>query len=470
MSKQSHPASYLALALSILSIGYSSIISFHLGKGFKQDVLAEVLKVTSQTKIEMFPELLREIDARCTCSETSSYSSSLSSSSSYSSSDNMEDGTTIASNDLELEEFLSASHFYERQPDKRNLESSDMKCDGTLFRLDIETDEWPVENDWLITNEDTNSVVMNVSYGQNDFLKRITHEECLEPGPYIFELIDWGGDAIACRDSKPCYNITLNNEILIPGSLFSDYVSHTFDSSPSATCVVGDLFLLQVQQEDQLNDDEINSNNIAWQLYQNDAVSSFDKVVFLQPTTAQNDKSIFTNEYFACLVPGLYTFEMISHTNATYHILIEDEIIVQETTLHQNDFVTHGFAVLLEGGAYERQCHMNPPLIPINRISNFQYDERVEKVMNVVRSISSPNALNEFESSQYKAACWLLHDDLEQKQSDDQFMLQRYLIAVFLYASKLNAEIMIPSDVCDSFGVTCNDQGHVISINFSECL
>jgi len=47
-------------------------------------------------------------------------------------------------------------------------------------------------------------------------------------------------------------------------------------------------------------------------------------------------------------------------------------------------------------------------------------------------------------------------------------MLQRYLIAVFLYSTNLNAEVVLPPDICDYFSIECDDQGHVIEIDFSK--
>ena len=85
--------------------------------------------MTSQMKIDMFPELLREMDAHCTYGETLSLSSSTSrSSSSYSFSDGKKDDTDINSEALEFEiktvDFPPASHFVDRLPEKRNLQSS----------------------------------------------------------------------------------------------------------------------------------------------------------------------------------------------------------------------------------------------------------------------------------------------------------------------------------------------------------
>ena len=104
------------------------------------------------------------------------------------------------------------------------------------------------------------------------------------------------------------------------------------------------------------------------------------------------EHNTFTNDYFARLVPDIDTFDLIFEANATYRILNKDEMIVQESSFFVNDFVTHSFALISEGGVYERQCHR--------------------------RSICSPEVFNDLESPQHKAACWLMHDDPQNIQPE----------------------------------------------------
>ena len=112
-------------------------------------------------------------------------------------------------------------------------------------------------------------------------------------------------------------------------------------------------------------------------------------------------------------------------------------------------------------------CRERPLLSPLNHLNNFQYNDRVEKIINILHTISTPASLNNFESTQYKAACWLLFDDDVNSSSHDEHMVQRYIMAVFLYATNQNVE-MLQVDVCHTKGIGCNDQGQIISITLGE--
>ena len=120
------------------------------------------------------------------------------------------------------------------------------------------------------------------------------------------------------------------------------------------------------------------------------------------------------------------------------------------------------------GTSSSHRCDELPLLSPINHLSNFEYDERVDRMLDVIQKISSVDLLNRNDTPQYKAACWVLFDDIYEFAVNDNRFIQRYVLAVSLHAIFPSQEVQISRNTCDHDVVTCNDEGHIIKIQLSE--
>ena len=193
--------------------------------------------------------------------------------------------------------------------------------------------------------------------------------------------------------------------------------------------------------------------------------------LFLMDSSENGNNS--TSTYYASLLPGIYSISLFpleqsdaicDEIDHCYKILINDEIIVNGSSF--SDTVAHSIAISSDGIARERRCHERPLLASMNHVNHFHYDDRIEKIMNVIQIASSIDALSNFETPQSMAACWIIFDDIIQMSWDDELILQRYIVAVLLYSTNQNAEIMMldKPEVCDIIGIKCNGQRHVVNI------
>ena len=112
------------------------------------------------------------------------------------------------------------------------------------------------------------------------------------------------------------------------------------------------------------------------------------------------------------------------------------------------------------------RCEEFPILSPINHINNFVYDERVDRILDMIQTISSRELLNSKDSPQYKAACWIMFVDELHMSEINQLLIQRYVLAVFLFAKNPNEVSDI--DTCDYHIITCDDRGFITALNSSK--
>lgn len=239
-------------------------------------------------------------------------------------------------------------------------------------------------------------------------------------------------------------------------------LDETYNSS--FPCLSGATFMLQIKLD-------TNDTNIHWKL----SDSTTGEIYSLEPTVNINNN--FTNTLSTCLLPGIYSFSLFHMEQSEticdefeqcYRIIVNDNIIVNGSSFFGE--ADHTFSISSEGNSHERHCHERPLLSPINHLNNFHYDRRVEKIMNVIQTISSPKTLNNFETPQYMAACLIAFDDVVQTSWNDNLILQKYIIIIFLYSMNQQPEIMMLNtpNICDFDGIVCNSQGHVVNIVMSE--
>ena len=158
------------------------------------------------------------------------------------------------------------------------------------------------------------------------------------------------------------------------------------------------------------------------------------------------------------LLPTLENSELIKQPTAT----------TRKKTTHLDQLVTRNLKVSILNHKKESFCDDLPNLAPISYITSFEYDERVSRMMDIISSASSKDALNRVGASEYKAACWILFDDELQIPAEDEQMLERYAIAELLYATNQDPNIVLPLNTCDYSKVSCNDKGHITMINMSK--
>ena len=342
---------------------------------------------------------------------------------------------------------------------KLQLDDDLPPCDGSSFHLALELDDFANQTSWELTDEQTNVVVAHQTYGNEDNGLHKIHSECLKPGLYSFSLMDSGEDGIDCKDASGCYEILMNKKLVVEGSPFIRKVSHTFDTNPASLCVVNSIFLL-----------EVNSGLTGWELRK---VSG--EMVSLTQKFDQFTSS--TESYFACLPAGVYTFFVpdldeirmsCADSDDCYHISIDDQLIIKEGIDFKKS--THVFTITSDGFTYEETCHLLPRLAPYNTLSNFQFDESVAKVMDLIHSLTSDVFLSDRRNAQYKAACWIIYDDVLKMPFDDKGFIERYSMAVFLFATGQSAGSIIPSNICDLDELACDNEGFITEIKYRECL
>ena len=361
---------------------------------------------------------------------------------------------------FEPKKFMNTKSAYviERIPRRIESEEAIVICNKTLFHLEITLDEYPSETSWALVNEETNTVVASQSYMDESSQSTQTFTGCIEPGPYKFSLFDEWGDGIICNESS-CYSILIDNVHLIQGHPFaSGAVTHVFDSSNP--CVIRSMFLLQIHAN-------VFSSSIDWYL-RNDV--SYESIELSQLTSES------LQSYFSCLSPGIYSFGIFdadgdkltcNETIDCYEVLINDKPFIQPDDFSRDKMLS--FSISFDRHARKRQCGELPILSPMNHINQFEYDENVEKTLDIIHALSTLDSLNKHHSPQYKAACSILYDSHEISVVNE-LLVERYAFAVFLNSLNLITEAVLPKNSCDFRGVFCDDEGHITGIDLCKYL
>lgn len=118
----------------------------------------------------------------------------------------------------------------------------------------------------------------------------------------------------------------------------------------------------------------------------------------------------------------------------------------------------------------EKYCDKKPILHPFNDITGNVYDQRVAGLLDVFQSVSSYTAIHDHETPQYKAACFILYDDIKQMPVENEFTVERYVLHLFLSSVNylLNGE-EFPENPCDLVSIIdCDKKGHVTKLTFDD--
>ena len=109
-------------------------------------------------------------------------------------------------------------------------------------------------------------------------------------------------------------------------------------------------------------------------------------------------------------------------------------------------------------------------------------------IFMIVSSTSGMNVLANVDSPQYRAACWLIYDDLRQLDPLDNSysaaIVQRYVIAVLYYSTQGSAwhntcNFLSRNNECEwnnyvdgndhVIGALCDESGNIYSIDLRKC-
>ena len=345
----------------------------------------------------------------------------------------------------------------------RRLESkfSATACNpnATKFQLELKLDDSPDQTDWKLIHDHTNEIIASGMYTSADSGKTIDVLECIEPGPYTFELHDSDGNGISCAGSIGCYTIFIDNH-KIEASSFNTKIEHSFDST--SRCPIDSTFVLQFLQNTM-------GKRIMWRLIgHNHEFETEFNLNIIDDRGNPFDENV-RQSYFACLPAGVYSLEVFDpvletescgDASSCYRVFINDEHFIDRRELSTRNKVN--FYISKFGTVRERICSEQPHLAPANYVNDFIYDERIEQILDVIYSMSSVEQLRSPDTDQYKATCFIAFDD------DSEIMLEnimeRYAMAVFIYSAKSFPEVELPANQCDDDRVLCNDEGRIIHI------
>jgi len=359
--------------------------------------------------------------------------------------ESMEATTTISDNHRKLEQVEDVT------------DEVDIGCDGTLFRAEIQLDNYPSETTWELTGADLTGIV-NMTYA--NFIDNFTtaiYEECITPGAYEFTMYDQYGDGISCESEDGiCYDIFIDNELAFQGSFETLFVSHSFDSS--SVCLYSKIF--------QIDHAFTELSDMEFDLVNDRTKQSYDLLPVMDS---------IMNSLYACLSPGVYSLTITNanvNSNACdgnidgcYAGIIGSNIIIRGDDLLRT--ANHFFFIAVDGTGREKTCHQLPILSPINKISTFEFDERVGRALNVIHALSSMESIYEKNSIQYRATCFMLYDDARSIRAEDRELVQRYALAVLLFGINEDAEVQLGMDTCANEHFYCNRDGFITMINWS---
>lgn len=348
----------------------------------------------------------------------------------------------------------------------RNLQAEDASgnCVGILFHFEINLDQYADETYWELATENPDNVFLTKKYTLDSSFTTVTYEKCLNEGRYFFTLYDSWSDGIDCG-KESCFKIRLNNILIYSDIPFrGNKITQVFDSTDK--CALGYTFEVEDSRGHAIPDN-------SWSLSQI-IHDDINEAVELIRDTEKSNETVFS----ACVRVGTYLLQGNDiNCGNCYNIFINGELVK-----HGKNFVgtdSHKIIVSPLGKGYEQHCDKVPLISPSNAVNNFVYDEVIERKLEAIYSLTSIETIShDPTSAQYKAACWIIFDDkvaFENEQNsigavatDDDF-IQRYILAVFLFATEQNIE-KLHVRTCDfaSKRVICNEEERITELNFQQ--
>ena len=326
-----------------------------------------------------------------------------------------------------------------------NQISSD--CNENLFQFSLRLDEYPQDTVWKLFDSVNEMLVTEESYSGAEAKSYQNSTICISDGSYEFTITDSYRDGI-CVEIDECkpYNISINNELFIEGFDFGWNQIHNINIYNRYACAEN-VIELQVQMDENIFEG-------SWNLI--DPVST--KVL---ANRSQNT---------VCIDDGNYLFRISNResenvqSNRNTKILVNGIILIDEPISSSYQFL------IIDGlAAPYYHCFTKPILNPINGISGNIYNERVSKLLEIFASLSSHGAIHNDNTPQYKAACYILFDDINEMRVENELTFERYILYLFLISTKvLRFGDPLPPNFCDFDGVGCNDDGYIIELIFRK--
>lgn len=340
-------------------------------------------------------------------------------------------------------------------------------CEEQSFLVIMYLDAWPPDVSWNLVDVTTNITVARKVYEQKDAFLNVSQTFCIPESQYTFTIHDVSGNGIDCGPGSGCFQVFLDNQIILMGSKFSDSIRFAIDSS--SPCPASSTFKFRLKQDPE-------DLGFTWELFDSTASE-------IHPLRPYQDNDVqFPSSYFACIYSGDYAFEILStgphevvcgEEDDCYQISINGEYIA--TANHDKPGspteISYGFFINNRGDVVQRQCPKTPKLSPSNDVNNFVHDQRISEMLDMFYTLSSIDGVQNPETSEYKAACFMIFDDTMKLNAFDPHFTERFAVAVFLFSTEFSQHYdFLTNGVCDHNQkmIECNNEGFVTKIAFSK--
>jgi len=342
----------------------------------------------------------------------------------------------------------------------------------TSVRFEIDLDSWPKETSWQLYRERDDEMLINRTYTWDDELVTDVYEEdCLESTSYTIVVLDDNLDGIQCVndfDGLPCFRLWVNGEEAPTKPFGGALASIEFDSTD--LCVFQPVALLRLYFDPLFP-------GVSW-IFKNEHDG---KEMELKQTLDENAVGDADSAYFTCTDPGIFSLEIFNDVidvNSTVNETICDsecyEFSIGEnpplTEMNNLAGLKREMYVTIEGVSRERLCVQEPIIAPINTLSQFAFDSRVSQILNVVQAHSKLENIFAQGTVEYRATCFILYDDALKISAEDPRLPERYVLAVFLYATGQLPEIQLPLNPCLNDRLQCDDGGFITAIDWCKFL
>ena len=242
----------------------------------------------------------------------------------------------------------------------------------------------------------------------------------------------------------------------------------TFDPS-SSICPVSqnDTFVFHIKHD-------LNAVGLSWHLLDLNSLNT----ISLAPLSDDSDDSSSnsTVSFFVCLTPGTYKFSIfLNITQETscenldycYQIAINDVSVVEKKNFVETS--DHDILIAGNGEGHELQCLKEPILTPSDPSEPNMIDVEIANKFYIFESLTSTERLQNTKSPQYRAACLLLYDDRVAPSDEVDYLIERYTLTLFLFATGQEDEILklFGRETCDV--MQCNNEGYITLIDYGKC-
>ena len=335
-----------------------------------------------------------------------------------------------------------------RKERKLQIHQNSSQCDENLFQLSVRLGENPSETSWELYDSVNKSLIAYESYHKAEAHSFQTCSLCISDGSYVFTVFDFWRNAI-CYGLNDCapYNISINNEDIYEEFNYDSKERYNINIYSKNLCVKN-----FVEVELKMKD---NVTERSWEL------------IDTKSNTVLTDQSRYINS--VCVDDGVYLFSSMNAGSKNFMNNDYVEINVNGNVLIDGPLSSNHQFSIFNGAAQSLYCHSNPILNAMNDVNGSIYNERISKLLECFESLSSYAAVHDDKTAQYKAACYILHDDINNMKVEDDLTVERFVLYLFFISTEIwTWGEALPSDFCDVDGVTCDQDGHIIRLIFGK--